>query len=109
MKNKNKNKVVSDLLEILKITSLSEKFPHEISGGEQQRVALARSIAPAPKLLMLDEPFSALDQSLKSELYSEITKVLREKQITILLVTHDVDEAKILTDRQLEIADLQKK
>ena len=108
-KEKNKNKVVSDLLEILKITSLSEKFPHEISGGEQQRVALARSIAPAPKLLMLDEPFSALDQSLKSELYSEITKVLSEKQITILLVTHDVDEAKILTDRQLEIADLQKK
>ena len=108
-KEKNKNKVVSDLLEILKITSLSEKFPHEISGGEQQRVALARSIAPAPKLLMLDEPFSALDQSLKSELYSEISKVLSEKQITILLVTHDVDEAKILTDRQLEIADLQKK
>ena len=108
-KEKNHNKVVSDLLEILKITSLSEKFPHEISGGEQQRVALARSIAPAPKLLMLDEPFSALDQSLKSELYSEISKVLSEKQITILLVTHDVDEAKILTDRQLEIADLQKK
>ena len=108
-KEKNKNKVVSDLLEILKITSLYEKFPHEISGGEQQRVALARSIAPAPKLLMLDEPFSALDQSLKNELYSEISKVISEKQITILLVTHDVDEAKILTDRQLEIADLQKK
>ena len=105
-KEKNHNKVVSDLLEILKITSLSEKFPHEISGGEQQRVALARSIAPAPKLLMLDEPFSALDQSLKNELYSEISKVISEKQITILLVTHDVDEAKILTDRPVSYTHL---
>ena len=108
-KEKRKKTVVANLLEMLKITSLAEKFPHEISGGEQQRVALARSIAPAPKLLMLDEPFSALDQSLKNELYSEISKVLIEKQITILLVTHDRNEAKILTDRQLEIADLQKK
>ena len=106
-KEKRKKTVVANLLEMLKITSLAEKFPHEISGGEQQRVALARSIAPAPKLLMLDEPFSALDQSLKNELYSEISKVLIEKQITILLVTHDRNEAKILTDRQLEIADLQ--
>ena len=94
---------------MLKITNLASKFPHEISGGEQQRVALARSIAPAPKLLMLDEPFGALDQSLKNELYSEISKVLSEKQITILLVTHDRDEVRILTDRQLEIGDLQKK
>ncbi|MDC2964361.1 ABC transporter ATP-binding protein [Gammaproteobacteria bacterium] len=104
-----RNKVVAHLLEMLKITNLASKFPHEISGGEQQRVALARSIAPAPKLLMLDEPFGALDQSLKNELYSEISKVLSEKQITILLVTHDRNEARILTDRQLQIGDLQKK
>ena len=108
-KERTRNKVVAHLLEMLKITNLASKFPHEISGGEQQRVALARSIAPAPKLLMLDEPFGALDQSLKNELYSEISKVLSEKQITILLVTHDRDEVRILTDRQLEIGDLQKK
>ena len=100
-KEKNKNKVVSDLLEILKITSLSEKFPHEISGGEQQRVALARSIAPAPKLLMLDEPFGALDAFTREELWCVLRDLWQERKFTVLLVTHDLIESAFLADRVL--------
>ena len=88
---------------LLKIDSLKNKYPHEISGGEQQRVALARSMAPNPSLLMLDEPFSALDVDLKNNLYEEISNLFSERNITVLLVTHDLREAEIMTTRQLKM------
>ena len=90
-------------MELLKIDSLKNKYPHEISGGEQQRVALARSMAPNPSLLMLDEPFSALDVDLKNNLYEEISNLFSERNITVLLVTHDLKEAEIMTTRQLKM------
>ena len=102
-RNKDKNKIVSDLLELLKIDSLKNKHPHEISGGEQQRVALARSLAPTPDLLMLDEPFSALDEELRKTLYEEVSEVFSEKNSSILLVTHDAYEAEVMTDKQLRM------
>ena len=102
-RNKDKNKIVFDLLELLKIDSLKNKHPHEISGGEQQRVALARSLAPTPDLLMLDEPFSALDEELKKTLYEEVSEVFSEKNSSILLVTHDPYEAEVMTDKQLRM------
>ena len=102
-RNKDKNKIVSDLLELLKIDSLKNKYPHEISGGEQQRVALARSLAPNPDLLMLDEPFSALDEDLRRSLYEEVSKVFSERNSSILLVTHDAFEAEVMTDKQLRM------
>ena len=102
-RNKDKNKIVSDLLELLKIDSLKNKHPHEISGGEQQRVALARSLAPTPDLLMLDEPFSALDEELRKTLYREVSEVFSEKNSSILLVTHDPYEAEVMTDKQLRM------
>ena len=74
-KKRDKNKIVLDRLTLFKIDHLSKKYPHEISGGEQQRPALARSMAPSPELLMLDEPFSALDQNLKEDLYSELNQI----------------------------------
>ena len=102
-KNIDKKTVTNDLLELLKIDSLKNKYPHEISGGEQQRVALARSLAPNPKLLMLDEPFSALDKDLKRVLYEEISQVFSERGSTILLVTHDSQEAEIMTKKQMKM------
>ena len=102
-KNIDKKAITDDLLELLKIDSLKNKYPHEISGGEQQRVALARSLAPNPKLLMLDEPFSALDKDLKAVLYEEISQVFLERGSTILLVTHDSQEAEIMTKKQMKM------
>ena len=102
-KNQEKTKIIADLLSLFKIEHLSNKYPHEISGGEQQRTAIARSMAPNPELLMLDEPFSALDRELKEELYAELNHIFKERQQTIILVTHDLDEAKVLSDKQINL------
>ena len=102
-KKSEKDTIVSDLLDLFKITSLENKYTHEISGGEQQRVALARSLAPNPEVLMLDEPFSALDKDLKETLYKEVSEVFLERGSTILLVTHDSNEAEIMTNKQIRM------
>ena len=103
-KNQEKTKIISDLLSLFKIEHLSKKYPHEISGGEQQRTAFARSMAPNPDLLMLDEPFSALDKELKEELYTDLSQIFKERKQTIILVTHDIDEAKVLSEKQINLA-----
>jgi len=102
-KRLDKNKTASELCSLFKIDHLADKYPHEISGGEQQRTALARSMAPNPELLMLDEPFSALDQELKRVLYSELNQIFEERKQTILLVSHDLKEAEVLSQRQINI------
>ena len=105
-KNQDRSKIISDLLNLFKIEHLSNKYPHEISGGEQQRAALARSMAPNPELLMLDEPFSALDKKLKEELYTELNQIFKEREQTIVLVTHDLDEAKVLSEKQVNLENI---
>ena len=102
--NSNKNEIVSELAELIKIEKLLDKVPGQLSGGEQQRVAFARSLAPSPSLLMLDEPFSALDDKLKQELYYELDKIFEKQELSILLVTHDREEAQILTSRSLKLS-----
>ena len=102
--NSNKNEIVSELAELFKIEKLLDKLPGQISGGEQQRVAFARSLAPSPSLLMLDEPFSALDDKLKQELYYELDNIFEKQELSILLVTHDREEAQILTSRSLKLS-----
>ena len=97
--------IVNELLELFRIEDLKSKYPHEISGGEQQRVAFARSMAPSPKFLMLDEPFSALDEKLKATLYNDLLEIFLKKNFSVLLVTHDENEAKIMTDKQIKILD----
>ena len=102
---KNKEQLTSDIMKLFKIDKHKDKYPHELSGGEQQRVALARALAPKPKLLLLDEPFDGLDKKLKSELHNEVKKIVKSKKITVIMVSHDQDEAALLSDKVLEIKD----
>ena len=90
--------LIERLLRILEIDSIKNKYPSEISGGQKQRVALARALATKPKILLLDEPFSALHKELKLSLYREIKKIQELFGIPIVLVSHDIDEVFELAD-----------
>jgi iron(III) transport system ATP-binding protein len=87
------------LLALVGLCGLGGRYPHELSGGQQQRVALARALAPAPELVLLDEPWSNVDPQLRAELREEITSILRPLGVTVVLVTHDREEAFSLADR----------
>jgi iron(III) transport system ATP-binding protein len=89
---------VSALLELVGLADTARRRPHELSGGQQQRVALARCLATRPRVVLLDEPFSALDASLRIEIRNETRALLREAGTTTVLVTHDQDEALSLAD-----------
>ena len=90
---------VAELLDLVGLTGLQQRTVDTLSGGEQQRVALARSLAPRPRLLLLDEPLSALDRSLRDRLGTELHDILRRTGTTALYVTHDHDEAFTVADR----------
>jgi len=87
------------LLALVDLCGLGARYPHELSGGQQQRVALARALAPAPELILLDEPWSNVDSRLRTELRDEVTSILRPLGVTVVLVTHDREEAFSLADR----------
>ena len=89
------------VLQVLELTELSgqeSKYPHQLSGGQQQRVALARALAPKPEILLLDEPFSSLDPDLREQVATEVRKILKQENVTAILVTHDQHEAFAMTD-----------
>jgi len=90
-----------ELLGLVGLAGLEKRFPTQLSGGQRQRVALARALAPEPGLLLLDEPFGALDARLRKELRSWLKKLHERIKLTTLLVTHDQDEALELSDRVL--------
>lgn len=90
---------VGTVLELTGVAGLEHRYPHELSGGQMQRVAVARSLAPRPSLLLLDEPFSNLDAPLKRRLRRELRAVLRASGTAAVLVTHDADEAFALASR----------
>ncbi|MEM9281410.1 MAG: ABC transporter ATP-binding protein, partial [Verrucomicrobiota bacterium] len=90
---------VSECLDLVKLTGKEKRYPHELSGGERQRLALARALAPKPRLLLLDEPFSSLDLALRRELREEIRDILGGLGQTALLVTHDPEDALALATR----------
>jgi iron(III) transport system ATP-binding protein len=86
-------------LELVGLQHKARRYPHELSGGERQRVALARALAPEPEVVLLDEPFSNLDASLRAGLRREVELILRDAEATAILVTHDQEEALTLADR----------
>jgi nitrate/nitrite transport system ATP-binding protein len=86
-------------LELVHLTHAAHKMPNEISGGMKQRVGIARALAMAPKLLLLDEPFGALDALTRAHLQDELMRIVADTHSTVVMVTHDVDEAILLSDR----------
>lgn len=90
---------VDELLELVRMENLRDRQPSQLSGGQQQRVALARALAVAPKVLLLDEPLSALDKQLREDMQIELRRIQRQFGITMVFVTHDQEEALMLSDR----------
>src|SRR6266571_3296543 len=88
-----------EALDLVGLSQAEHKFPHEISGGMKQRVGIARALAIEPKVLLLDEPFGALDALTRATLQDELMRIVEKTGATVLMVTHDVDEAVLLSDR----------
>lgn len=95
-------KRVSELLDIVQMKGFEKRYPNDLSGGEKQRIALARSLANRPKLLLLDEPFSSLNEELKDKLRIDLRNILKSQKITAIIVSHDSDD-KVIADRVIEI------
>lgn len=94
---------VAELLDMIGLPGAEERAVTELSGGERQRVALARTLAPKPRLVLLDEPLSALDADLRARLGADVRRVLEESGASWIVVTHDADEAATLADRTLRM------
>ncbi|MFW2368875.1 MAG: ABC transporter ATP-binding protein [Desulforhopalus sp.] len=97
--NQEVNDRVKDALEILEIGQMANRYPHQLSGGQNQRVALARALVNEPKVLLLDEPMSALDAKLRAQVQVELRRLQQRLGQTFILVTHDQDEALVVSDR----------
>lgn len=93
-----------DLLEMLGLTAFARHFPSTLSGGMRQRVALARTLAPDPEVLLFDEPFSALDFQTKMLIERDMLRLVRDQRRSLLLITHDVEEAVSLSDRVIVLS-----
>ncbi len=94
-----RRQLIGAMLELVNLPGYEPRYPHELSGGERQRIALARSLAPAPRLLLLDEPFSSLDARLRQEVRDETRAILKKHGTTSVFVTHDIHDALSIADR----------
>ncbi len=90
---------VEEMLSLIDMENKKRSFLHELSGGQQQRAALARALAPNPKLMLLDEPFSNLDADLKGRIRDELRSIIKKTSMTSIVVTHDIDDACAIADR----------
>ena len=95
---------ITRLLDMVGLADKADANVQSLSGGQQQRVALARSLATSPELLLLDEPFSALDAFTRAALQDEVARIARQEKLTLVIVTHDIDEAVAMADRVLIMA-----
>lgn len=96
---KEKNEIVHEHLAMVGLDEAAHKKPGQLSGGMKQRVSIARALAICPKVLILDEPFGALDAITKEEMQEELLEIWREHRVTVMMITHDIDEALFLADR----------
>ena len=94
-----RKRIAREYLDRVEMGDHADKYPHELSGGEQQRIALARALAPKPRVMLMDEPFSGLDNRLRDEVRDAALSVLKEEGAAVLLVTHDPEEALRMADR----------
>ncbi len=94
-----------DLLEMVGLSGLGRRYPHQLSGGQQQRVALARALAIRPKVVLLDEPFSSLDASLRASVRADVARIVGKLGTTTVIVTHDQDEALAMADQIAVLSD----
>lgn len=94
---------VDKVIQLFNIAHLLKSYPHQLSGGEQQRVAIARSLVTKPKVLLLDEPFSALDAELRASIRQDVLNALSEFNITTILVTHDIEDANAICQRVINL------
>jgi nitrate/nitrite transport system ATP-binding protein len=91
--------IVNEHIEMVKLTAAADKYPHELSGGMKQRVGVARALATRPKMLLLDEPFGALDALTRPKLQQQVLDIWENHRQAVMMITHDVDEAIFMSDR----------
>ena len=94
-----RHRIAERYLALTNLTEAAEKYPHELSGGMKQRVAVARTLANTPQVMLMDEPFAAVDAQTRMTLQEELVRIWEQSQVTVLFVTHSVDEAVFLGDR----------
>lgn len=96
---KERTRRIDEVLELVGLTKFGKKYPHQLSGGMQQRVGIARALALDPEILLMDEPFSALDEFTKEKLHMDLLDIWRKTKKTILFVTHNLQESVLLSDK----------